>query len=209
MSSPSTNSIREAVSAAGRVPVLSSFASSCWYSGRYISPIRHLSAFGCRGCTETEPSSLSFLHLHTSAPDAFSVPCSLLVLGLHVSQPWSSQCSAQLQLPPGRSNVCWNPPPTLQSPLNFPPLHSVRAGQCLRASSAGITLVFMSTHSFVLSAAAVDAVITTAALCFPSLHCCWGFGFKYPHGANRGRLTSGKELFQRSVPSKPLSSCIP
>lgn len=75
--------------------------------------------------------------------------------------------SAQLQLPPGRSNVCWNPPPTLQSPLNFPPLHSVRTGQCLRASSAGITLVFMSTHSFVLSAGAVDAVITTAALCFP------------------------------------------
>lgn len=155
------------MSAAGRVPVLSSFASSCWYSGCYISPIQHLSAFGCRGCTETEPSSLSFLHLHTSAPDAFSVPCSLPVLGLHISQPWSSQCSAQLQLPPGRSNVCWNPPPTLQSPLNCPPLHSVRTGQCLRASSAGITLVFMSTHSFVLSAGAVDAVIATAALCFP------------------------------------------
>lgn len=63
--------------------------------------------------------------------------------------------------------MCWNPPPTLQSPLNFPPLHSVRTGQCLRASSAGITLVFMSTHSFVLSAGAVDAVIATAALCFP------------------------------------------
>lgn len=27
--------------------------------------------------------------------------------------------------------------------------------------------MFMSTHSFVLSAGAVDAVITTAALCFP------------------------------------------